>query len=249
MIFKISIILFLSKQIFSNPIKLNQTSVLSKNPEEGLHFEGDIVGIQKGANLIPQNPWPNGIVPYVIDSAFTQEQKNTIESALRMVEQVTSVKGFYCIQFIPRTNQAEYINVINSNGCWSYVGKVVSNGAQTLSLQIPGCVHTGIVAHEFIHALGFLHEQSRPDRDDYISINFENIISGMEYNFNKYSTDQIDYLGMAYDYDSIMHYGSKAFSKNGQLTIVSKNPNAKIGQRETLSLMDITEIRTFYKCF
>lgn len=63
--------------------------------------------------------------------------------------------------------------------------------------------------HELGHALGFHHEQSRPDRDDYVRIHTENIKDNQEDNFNKYSTSQINTYGVYYDYSSIMHYGPK----------------------------------------
>ena len=63
------------------------------------------------------------------------------------------------------------------SSCWSSVGKRYSPGYQQLSLG-PGCRHHGTVVHELMHALGFWHEQSRPDRNKFIEIFWENIRQG-----------------------------------------------------------------------
>ena len=109
-------------------------------------------------------------------------------------------------------------------GCYSYLGKIT--GRQTLSLQgsvgQTGCFWDGIIVHEFIHAIGFLHEQSRPDRDSFVQINFENI-RDEKFKPNFERTDNSLTFGTQYDGKSVMHYRRNAFSTDPEKdTIVSK---------------------------
>ncbi|KAK2552125.1 Blastula protease 10 [Acropora cervicornis] len=156
--------------------------------------------------------WPGGVMAYVIDSSLTRSRKAMQAIRDGMAEWTSKT----CIRFKRRTNERAYANFKLGSGCSSYVGRTGSR--QDIHLG-SGCWYKGIVAHEIGHALGFYHEQSRPDRDNYVTIVWDNIVEGNKFNFNKYNRGTIDSLGTKYDYGSVMHYGSRAFSKNGRPTI------------------------------
>ncbi|KAG1665124.1 Zinc metalloproteinase nas-13 [Nymphon striatum] len=101
------------------------------------------------------------------------------------------------------------------NGCHSRIGMV--GGRQQLSLG-RGCNNHGIIIHEVGHALGLYHEQNRNDRDKYLKIIWDNILPSQRHNFKQQQT-WATFLMTSFDYDSIMEYGSKSFSKNGLDTI------------------------------
>lgn len=118
--------------------------------------------------------WPGGVVPFVIAGSFNQQQLSLIAQAMEQYHALT------CIQFVPRFNEPDYISIQNSpSGCWSTVGRM--GGMQIVNLQTPACMQKpGTAMHELMHCVGFLHEQNREDRDDYIQVVWGNIPQSIE---------------------------------------------------------------------
>lgn len=227
----------------------NQTKIVD---EEKFNLVGGDVAVPKKKSRsfglsTRRNNWPNGLVPYTIDSrsGFTKNHINIIKAGMQMITDKTDG----CIRFTPRTNQRNYVNFVHGQGCWSNLGMI--GGRQPINLQRDGCVVEGTVVHEIMHALGFWHEQSRPDRDQYITVNYNNVDPASKSNFDK---QQGQTFGTRYDPLSIMQYGERAFSINGGKTMVSKDrsitltePYQKKGSK-ILTKNDIASVKQLYSC-
>jgi len=194
--------------------------------------------------------WKDAVLPYsFMANAFSEADKTQIYAAMNEWQEKT------CVRFEPYTSalarrlgHKNRLQIQNGQGCSSYVG-MIRRGPQPVTLA-SGCRIKSIVLHELGHAIGLHHEQCRPDRDNYVRINERNVYPSMLYNFDKYSTSQIDYRGESYDYRSIMHYGKTAFSSNGQITIQPKDNSVinVIGNAQKLSGSDARVVKAMYGC-
>ncbi|PRD33214.1 UNVERIFIED_CONTAM: Astacin-like metalloprotease toxin 1 [Trichonephila clavipes] len=132
--------------------------------------------------------------------------------------------------------------------CYSHVGR--TGGQQPVSLG-EGCGWEATIIHEFGHAIGFYHEQNRSDRDDYLTIFWENILPGREDQFMKLRPTQNQLL-TPFDYDSIMLYGSMSFSKDRKKLRTMEGKNKEylkdVFSKGKLSPSDIQRIKKLYNC-
>ncbi|XP_057315705.1 zinc metalloproteinase nas-4-like [Hydractinia symbiolongicarpus] len=149
--------------------------------------------------------WSKAVVPVTISSEFGESEKATIYKAIRNIESVSCVRFK---EYPAASAPVDHVDIYRGSGCWSYIGR--TGGRQDLSLGY-GCVHVHTVIHELLHALGFFHEQSRPDRNQYVTVNTRNIRAGYESNFDISEYSHKDGFGVKYDSESIMHYGRYVF--------------------------------------
>jgi len=226
------------------PIKLSDQN----NFNGDMKFEKPISNSKTLSTNNRAKLWPNGVIPYVIGSEFGKNSVSLIEQSMQMIE----TKSNGCLKYRPKqSSDRNWLQINSQDGCWSFVGKNEEAGMQPVSLALNGCMYKGTIVHELLHAAGFWHEQSRPDRDQHLIVNLDNVEKPMRYNFDIEYNSQT--FGLPYDTESIMQYENTAFSMNRKPTMIARNGRPLIAaydktDAQILTENDIKAIKVFYSC-
>jgi hypothetical protein len=148
-------------------------------------------------------PWPGGIIPYDITKLTAVQQTNVLKAMQRWLNTGANIK------FVPRTTEVEYVN---------FTGKTDA-GNNTSCVGFKTGVHAEInitafwwgqgewmPAHELGHVLGFFHEHQRWDRDEFVTIHYDNIKPGRSGDYDWVAKTNWLVSSLTYDYQSIMQY-------------------------------------------
>ncbi|XP_060563182.1 zinc metalloproteinase nas-36-like isoform X1 [Ruditapes philippinarum] len=196
--------------------------------------------------------WPDGVIPYdLTDTMYDRLERGLILSAMRRWEYKT------CVKFIPWTSELgneqgaeRYIRFFSAGNCFSRMG-MQDEQPQLFGIG-KGCLKMSTILHELGHTIGLVHEMERPDRDYYIDIHRENMNEDSRRNFETTDSKKTTYnlYKTPYDYKSIMHYGPKAWSKNKQVVLVTKDPAYQhvIGKANDISFFDALYVNRAYNC-
>jgi hypothetical protein len=162
--------------------------------ESSIHTDADVKRPQ---------PWPDGIIPYDI-LKLTPEQQAIVKRGMQRWQDTGAQ-----INFVPRTNQQEYVfftgNLTNGNNT-SLVGYKKGARAEINITAFWWRQEEWMIVHELGHVLGFHHEHQRWDRDDYITVHYENIKPGRASDYEMIPRTNWIVSSTPYDYRSIMHY-------------------------------------------
>ena len=213
-------------------------------------FQGDIILESAGIDAVTVGYgnylWPKVgnqyQIPYII-AAGTGNLTN-LNAAISRFNGT-----FSNIQLVSRTTQSDYVNFYfdpnnNSGQCEASVGRI--GGEQQVGgaggSSNPCTIAT--ILHELGHTVGLWHEQSRTDRDTYVSVNYGNLIKGSIANSNQiFDNAQIPTL---FDYASVMEYPPFAFSRNGGPAIESIPPGIPLSNVTGYTATDVDGIERLY---
>jgi len=157
---------------------------------------------QKARSETPQ-PWPGGIIPYDISKLTEAQQTNVLKAMKRWMDTGANIR------FIPRTTEAEYVNFTGNTEAGNNTSCVGFKKGVRADINITAFwwrQQEWMPAHELGHALGFFHEHQRWDRDEFVTIHYENIKPGRAEDYDWIAKTNWMVSNAPYDFRSIMHY-------------------------------------------
>ncbi|KAL3068867.1 hypothetical protein niasHS_015658 [Heterodera schachtii] len=173
-----------------------------------------------------------------------QKWKDAIEIGAALIMEVTCVRFEIVDEMVKGQNGIAIaddelgacgVSPVGRGGGWQFLHLAMTNRRCTDVFNM-----SVVAGHELLHALGFLHEQSRSDARNYVILREDDGYSKID----QYTQN----FGFPYDFGSVMHYESGGSHKKGLYDLITlpRFYQQTIGQRERISFKDAAIINRIY---
>ncbi|KAH8264011.1 hypothetical protein KR038_000476 [Drosophila bunnanda] len=239
--------------VASGPLLVASQGIESyENYYNEIHVDDDQAEAKtRNALQSPIQRWPGNKIYYRISEDYSEQEVANVRTAMASFGEQT------CVQFEEFEGSPpggkRYVSFKKSpNMCGTRVGyQPLSFGSHDVLLNERCLTMPAVIQHETLHLMGLFHEQSRPDRDEYVVIDYDNI--PRKYWSQFMAQDRTTTFDVPYDYESVMHYSKNAFAKDPSKPTIRALINGEtverdMGQVRGPSEGDWAKIRFMYKC-
>lgn len=186
-------------------------------------------------------PWLGGTLPVLLPDDATPSERALLAAACDEWSRAVPVR---CAAYASGPAY-RIVRAPLGSGCWSTVGMGEDGGQMSVD---PRCWTKPLLIHELGHAFGLGHEHNRPDRDQYITVLWSNLMPGSERGYFKMNYDVQE---LPYDFLSIMHYPAWFGAQRGLPAFLVKPRYARykklIGNAKKPSAQDALSLTKAYQ--